>query len=195
MRRSSAATGLALVPGAYGVSLRSRACSSQALPADHRGTRPNDSGSPLPGLAARGFGYRCEHSNETNVAVFRRRLCAFPPPAYDRRRPRTDNRRLQAATAIGPRPAPSPPRSYAIPKTCAITRRSAAGWSSLVARRAHNPKVAGSNPAPATNESPGRRPSPAEGLSSFRKLSLHRSLVLASVGFVKGTKRKRREGV
>ena len=46
-------------------------------------------------------------------------------------------------------PAPSPPRSYAIPKTCAITRRSAAGWSSLVARRAHNPKVAGSNPAPA----------------------------------------------
>lgn len=24
------------------------------------------------------------------------------------------------------------------------------GWSSLVARRAHNPKVAGSNPAPAT---------------------------------------------
>src|SRR5436305_8944666 len=26
---------------------------------------------------------------------------------------------------------------------------SAAGWSSLVARRAHNPKVAGSNPAPA----------------------------------------------
>ena len=27
---------------------------------------------------------------------------------------------------------------------------SVAGWSSLVARRAHNPKVAGSNPAPAT---------------------------------------------
>jgi hypothetical protein len=31
-----------------------------------------------------------------------------------------------------------------------------AGWSSLVARRAHNPKVAGSNPAPAT-KSPGQR--------------------------------------
>ena len=29
----------------------------------------------------------------------------------------------------------------------------AAGWSSSVARRAHNPKVAGSNPAPATIES------------------------------------------
>ena len=27
-----------------------------------------------------------------------------------------------------------------------------AGWSSLVARRAHNPKVAGSNPAPATTQ-------------------------------------------
>ena len=26
-----------------------------------------------------------------------------------------------------------------------------AGWSSLVARRAHNPKVVGSNPASATN--------------------------------------------
>src|SRR5690606_32673367 len=29
-----------------------------------------------------------------------------------------------------------------------------AGWSSLAARRAHNPKVAGSNPAPATNMYP-----------------------------------------
>ena len=27
-----------------------------------------------------------------------------------------------------------------------------AGWSSSVARRAHNPKVVGSNPAPATNK-------------------------------------------
>ena len=30
------------------------------------------------------------------------------------------------------------------------TREYIAGWSSLVARRAHNPKVVGSNPAPAT---------------------------------------------
>ena len=29
---------------------------------------------------------------------------------------------------------------------------SVAGWSSLVARRAHNPKVRGSNPLPATND-------------------------------------------
>jgi hypothetical protein len=34
------------------------------------------------------------------------------------------------------------------------TKRNAAGWSSLVARRAHNPEVAGSNPAPATNHGP-----------------------------------------
>ena len=30
-------------------------------------------------------------------------------------------------------------------------RASDAGWSSLAARRAHNPKVVGSNPTPATN--------------------------------------------
>src|SRR6478736_4408999 len=33
--------------------------------------------------------------------------------------------------------------------------RSDAGWSSLVARRAHNPKVAGSNPAPAIEADQG----------------------------------------
>ena len=31
-----------------------------------------------------------------------------------------------------------------------IRDKNNAGWSSLVARRAHNPKVVGSNPAPAT---------------------------------------------
>jgi hypothetical protein len=39
----------------------------------------------------------------------------------------------------------------------ARTRESDAGWSSLVARRAHNPKVAGSNPAPAMEEGPGNQ--------------------------------------
>ena len=33
---------------------------------------------------------------------------------------------------------------------CAIVSFSDAGWSSLAARRAHNPKVTGSNPVPAT---------------------------------------------
>ena len=37
------------------------------------------------------------------------------------------------------------------PEAAAMVDPHAAGWSSLVARRAHNPKVAGSNPAPATN--------------------------------------------
>ena len=43
-----------------------------------------------------------------------------------------------------------------------------AGWSSLVARRAHNPKVVGSNPAPATK---GRK-APCLGLfSTYLKCS------------------------
>ncbi len=37
---------------------------------------------------------------------------------------------------------------------------SVAGWSSLVARRAHNPKVVGSNPAPATIWRPFRQEGP-----------------------------------
>ena len=36
-----------------------------------------------------------------------------------------------------------------------VLRKFDAGWSSLVARRAHNPKVVGSNPAPATNKKAG----------------------------------------
>ncbi len=36
-----------------------------------------------------------------------------------------------------------------------IPRSQDAGWSSSVARRAHNPEVASSNLAPATNEEPG----------------------------------------
>ena len=39
----------------------------------------------------------------------------------------------------------------------------AAGWSSQVARRAHNPEVAGSNPAPATEKGPGN------GAFSYRR--------------------------
>jgi hypothetical protein len=40
-----------------------------------------------------------------------------------------------------------------------------AGWSSLVARRAHNPKVASSNLAPATREVAGQSRSERIGLS------------------------------
>ena len=38
-------------------------------------------------------------------------------------------------------------------------RSTDAGWSSLVARRAHNPKVVGSNPAPATKHKKAARKS------------------------------------
>ncbi len=41
------------------------------------------------------------------------------------------------------------------PLAHALKSRSTAGWSSLVARRAHNPKVAGSNPAPAIEADQG----------------------------------------
>ncbi|EDK11728.1 putative ATPase [Haemophilus influenzae PittII] len=44
-----------------------------------------------------------------------------------------------------------------------------AGWSSLVARRAHNPKVVGSNPAPATNNKFSKR-TPVLGFFSIRNL-------------------------
>ncbi len=37
-------------------------------------------------------------------------------------------------------------------------RQPDAGWSSLAARRAHNPKVVGSNPAPATKCSTKKGP-------------------------------------
>ena len=41
-------------------------------------------------------------------------------------------------------------RDVASLETLCYRHCSIAGWSSLVARRAHNPKVVGSNPAPAT---------------------------------------------
>src|SRR3954449_6560241 len=56
------------------------------------------------------------------------------------------------------------------------TARRDAGWSSQVARRAHNPEVAGSNPAPATFEGPGDgafvflEPSPRRPMTSVTRL-------------------------
>ena len=40
--------------------------------------------------------------------------------------------------------------------TCAKRAQHSAGWSSMVARRAHNPEVVGSNPAPATTKTAGQ---------------------------------------
>src|SRR5260221_9506737 len=52
--------------------------------------------------------------------------------------------------------------SFGRPSYIALTL--IAGWSSLVARQAHNLKVAGSNPAPATNFSLAHRAALAENL-------------------------------
>src|SRR5690606_38255896 len=46
-----------------------------------------------------------------------------------------------------------------------VRLQTTAGWSSQAARRAHNPKVAGSNPAPATN--PISRTAPTSGAVSI----------------------------
>ena len=46
--------------------------------------------------------------------------------------------------------APNPQTYNARPILGPIVGLKGAGWSSLVARRAHNPKVVGSNPPPAT---------------------------------------------
>src|SRR5438105_9045084 len=76
------------------------------------------------------------------------------------------------------------------------TAARAAGWSSQVARRAHNPEVAGSNPAPAIGKKP-QQTSPFFGKGScvFRRnipcaVPPARYLVL-----MRGSKRERHKGV
>ena len=68
-----------------------------------------------------------------------------PPPdptaALVRFRPTRPRRKLTKPTA----------GCHRLPRPLSFNTYSDAGWSSPVARRAHNPKVAGSNPAPATN--------------------------------------------
>jgi hypothetical protein len=67
--------------------------------------------------------------------------------------------------------------------------------SSEIGRRApHNPKVGGSNPPPATIESAGR-PSPPGGPSCARKSIPTQIPTNRYYGCVRGTKRKRSEGV
>ena len=48
----------------------------------------------------------------------------------------------------------NPERAVPKPRAVGYNERRVAGWSSQVARRAHNPEVAGSNPAPATEKAP-----------------------------------------
>ena len=51
---------------------------------------------------------------------------------------------------VGRRQAFSYTHSLSLKKIPTLTQQTNAGWSSQVARQAHNLKVAGSNPAPAT---------------------------------------------
>src|ERR1700756_4989757 len=53
-----------------------------------------------------------------------------------------------ARSRARPRPSTASPKAT----FARYTPRRDAGWSSQVARRAHNPEVAGSNPAPATTK-------------------------------------------
>jgi hypothetical protein len=88
-------------------------------------------------------------------------------PDVSRQAPRRAHLRLDSAPRfrhLSVRPAPcSTAVAKSLPGVDAPASRGYingldAGWSSLVARRAHNPEVAGSNPAPATARAgPGRR--------------------------------------
>ena len=54
----------------------------------------------------------------------------------------SNNRRAQTAQRVR--------KTKALKKRCCSAKRTVAGWSSPVARQAHNLKVTGSNPVPAT---------------------------------------------
>ena len=75
-------------------------------------------------------------------------VAARPQPA---RGPRSRRRR---GTKKTPRAIPDERRACADSNQRRYTAARVAGWSSQVARRAHNPEVAGSNPAPATGRAP-----------------------------------------
>jgi hypothetical protein len=59
-------------------------------------------------------------------------------------------------------------------QTARIRYHDFAGWSSLVARRAHNPEVVGSNPTPATSY-----PTCSQGLADSHRQALFLRLQLS----------------
>ena len=78
------------------------------------------------------------------------------PPGLQRTdigQPTTDNRRRQVRRRPPPSSSPTGTRSRTAfcPPSSDLGPPNAAGWSSPVARQAHNLKAAGSNPAPATS--------------------------------------------
>ena len=90
-----------------------------------------------PGLLAAGLQLSCVRS--TVASAHNRRRCA--QPLRVRTTAAAVRTRGRRAYPLSPRPGCGEP---------ARKVHRIAGWSSLVARRAHNPKVVGSNPAPAT---------------------------------------------
>ena len=74
----------------------------------------------------------------------KKRFLSTIPRRPKRRSPRIEQPKSPAHPSAGPKPAPSAPRQ------APFAQNPAAGWSSPVARQAHNLKAAGSNPAPAT---------------------------------------------
>ena len=101
--------------------------------------------------------HRAAPLDRRDPPVRRRRRPAAAPSWCRRRLPRPvgvlgHRGTLESAKAAKP-PVQSAARSALTRRHC-YHLRSAAGWSSQVARRAHNPKVAGSNPAPAISGKP-----------------------------------------
>ena len=81
-------------------------------------------------------------------APSRRDTSASRSPVEDRIRDPMRRRAQRASRRAAAR------RAFLNPDGRRYTAGRDAGWSSLVARRAHNPEVAGSNPAPATGKAP-----------------------------------------
>ena len=81
------------------------------------------------------------------------------------RRGRVGRRQVHQPPGQGSRPTPANP---SLVLSACRSRHPDAGWSSPVARQAHNLKVAGSNPAPATKYTRTHRISPRLAREGFR---------------------------
>ena len=169
-RRSPARTRRRRRPRCPARAASSRAARRRAPPPDRRRSG-RERGAPTPhGTAHRAARLEGERHGHALRHRQRRRAAASGPARHG------DLAAQPLAAPAGPRTwrlalrhhsrRPADPRRGACafpapldgPLTAARFVRRDAGWSSQVARRAHNPKVAGSNPAPATFEVESRSP-------------------------------------